>query len=260
LRQGGFVAAEEEAIELTARADGDAVVLMNLLDRRLRGEPLAWIIGSTRFCGIEILVAPGVYVPRWQSSALAERAAARLPATGTAVDLCTGSGAIAKSLMIRQPQATVLACDLDERAVACATSNGVRAYPGDLFRAFPVSLRGQVDVVVAVVPYVPTAALDFLPRDTLAFESPVSYDGGADGTAILRRVLRASVGYLRPGGALLLEVGGDQDEILAPLIKRLGYEDLEVFHDEDGDLRALEMTAPNGATPPGSSAQGRGTE
>ena len=125
LSEAGFVAAEEEARELSERAAGDLELLDALVRHRLTGEPLAWITGRASFCGIEIRVDPGVYVPRWQSEPLARRAVERLPAAGTAIDLCTGSGAIAKVLSIQQPEALVLATDLDQLAVACATANGV---------------------------------------------------------------------------------------------------------------------------------------
>ncbi|MDP9302627.1 MAG: methyltransferase, partial [Actinomycetota bacterium] len=125
LSAAGFVAAEEEAAELLARAAGDVELLGSLVDRRLSGEPLAWITGRVSFCGLEIQVDSGVYVPRRQSEPLARRAVERLPATGTAIDLCTGSGAIARTLMANRPDARVVASDIDERAVACAAANGV---------------------------------------------------------------------------------------------------------------------------------------
>ena len=120
----------------------------------------------------------------------------------------------------------MVGCDLDERAVACATANGVEAYRGDLFAPLPRALEGGVDVVVGVVPYVPTPDLPLLQRDTLAFESPLSYDGGRDGTEILRRVLADSPRFLRRGGALLLELGGDEAEALRGDLARLGYRDV----------------------------------
>jgi release factor glutamine methyltransferase len=238
----GFVAAEEEADELLARAAGDAALLETLVERRLTGEPLAWITGSVVFCDLEIRVDPGVYVPRWQSEQLARRAAARLPAAGSAIDLCTGSGAIARTLMTYRPGARVVACDLDERAVACARSNSVEAYHGDLFEPLPDALRGCADVVVGVVPYVPTPELAFLQRDTFAFESALSYDGGEDGTRYLRRVLSEARRFLRPGGALLLELGGEQAAALEADLARLGYVDRTVLVDEDGDVRGIEAT------------------
>ncbi len=157
--------------------------------RRLSGEPLAWITGRAAFGDLTVRVDPGVYVPRWQSLGLARRASARLPETGSAIDLCTGSGAVAAALRARRPTARIVATDCDGRAVACARANGIEAYRGDLFAAVPPDLRGGTDVIVAVVPYVPSTELRLLPRDTLAFEDAAHYDGGLDGTDLLRRVV-----------------------------------------------------------------------
>jgi release factor glutamine methyltransferase len=242
LADAGFLAAEEEAAELRAAAGGDTGLLAALVDRRLSGEPLAWITGRVRFCGLDVRVDPGVYVPRWQSERLARRAAARLPAQGVAVDVCTGSGAIAKVLMAARPGARVVASDNDERAVACAAANGVEVYRGDLLAPLPRLLLGHVDVVVGVVPYVPTPALGLLQRDTLTFEPRAFYDGGGDGTDVLRRVVAASPAFLRPGGALLLELGGAQAEELRDELAG-GFVEVAVVIDDDGDVRGVEATA-----------------
>lgn len=241
LANAGFVAAPQEAEELLAAA-GAAGRLEALVRRRLTGEPLAWITGSASFCGQRIRVEPGVYVPRRQSEDLARRAVGRLPPRGTAVDLCTGSGAIARILMAGRPGARVVATDVDARAVACATANGAEVYHGDLFAPLPRSLEGRVDVVTGVVPYVPTPELRLLQRDTLAFESPLLYDGGPDGVRILRRVLGDSLRFLRRGGALLLELGGQQADLLADDLRRLGYADVTVFVDHEDDVRGMEAT------------------
>ncbi len=254
LERAGFVAAAQEARELVARAGGDRRLLDSLVRRRLLGEPLAWITGSVTFCDLEVRIEPGVYVPRPQSEALARRSAERLGPNGTAVDLCTGAGAIARTLSAARPAARVVGSDVDEGAVACARANGVEAYRGDLFSPLPPALRGQVDVVVGVVPYVPTDALRLLPRDTLAFESTLSYDGGPDGTEVLRRAVAGSAEVLRRGGTLLLELGGEQAAALDHDLARLGYNDVEVLVDEDDDVRGIEVTlgpgAVDGALPP----------
>jgi release factor glutamine methyltransferase len=242
LTDAGFVAAEEEAHELLARAAGDSELLDALVGRRLTGEPLAWITGTVWFCGLEIRVDPGVYVPRWQSEPLARRAVERLPPSGVAIDVCTGTGAIAKTLTSRHPGARAVASDFDERACACAEANGVDVYRGDLFAPLPRTLEGRVDVVVGVVPYVPTPELPLLQRDTFTFESPLLYDGGRDGTDILRRVLADSPRFLRRGGALLLELGGEQADALGDDLMRVGYVDVSVLVDEDGDVRGIEAT------------------
>jgi release factor glutamine methyltransferase len=210
--------------------------------RRCTGEPLAWITGRTSFCGVEFLVHPGVYVPRWQSEQLARRAVELLVPHGTAVDLCTGSGALAGILRAVHPAARVMATDVDPRAVACARANGVEAYCGDLFSPLPPPLEGEVDLVVGVVPYVPTPALALLQRDTLTFESTLSYDGGPEGTDILRRVLQESPRYLRPGGTVLVELGGEESNALQANLVQLGYADVAILLDDDGDVRGLEAT------------------
>jgi release factor glutamine methyltransferase len=243
LSRGGFIAAEDEAKELLARAAGDGELLDSLLARRLTGEPLAWIIGRVSFCGVEIRVDPGVYVPRWQSEPLARRAVQSLPDTGVAIDLCTGSGAIARVLTVNRAAARVVATDIDERAVSCAAANGVEVYRGDLFDPLPEALEGRVDVIVGVVPYVPTPALPMLQRDTFTFESTLAYDGGPVGTDVLRRVVRESPRFLRPGGALLLELGGEQADALHDDLARLDYVDVSVLVDDDGDVRGVSMRA-----------------
>jgi release factor glutamine methyltransferase len=242
LGDAGFVAAADEAGELLARAGDDRELLDALVARRLTGEPLAWITGSVSFCGLDIAVDPGVYVPRWQTEALALRAAQRLPANGVAIDVCTGAGAIARTLTARRPGARVVATDVDERAVACARRNGVDAHRGDLLAPVPRALHGRVDVIVGVVPYVPTPDLRLLQRDTLTFESTLSYDGGEDGTALLRRVATHSPRFLRRAGALLLELGGAQADALRDDLARLGYVDVGVLRDEEGDVRGIEAT------------------
>ncbi len=242
LEAGGFVAADEEADELLACAAGDGERLQALLARRFTGEPLAWITGSITFCGVEVQVDHGVYVPRWQSEQLALRAAERLPERGTAVDLCTGSGAIAAVLRGHRPDAHVVATEVDERAVACARANAIEVFEGDLLDPLPRTLEGQADVIVGVVPYVPTPELGLLQRDTFTFETALSYDGGDDGTTHLRRAIAGARRFLRPGGALLLELGAGQPERLHDDLARLGFTDVAVLIDEDGDVRGIEAT------------------
>jgi release factor glutamine methyltransferase len=243
LSLAGCVAAEDEARELAATASGDASHLASLVERRTTGEPLAWITGTTTFCGCTIGIDPGVYVPRWQSEPLAERAAAVLPEHGRAIDLGTGSGALACVLHARKPRASVLGTENDPVAAACARRNGIAVKQGDLFDGVPSAWRGTVDVVVAVLPYVPTDAIAYLPRDVRTFEPIASLDGGDDGLAVISRAARAARRWLRPGGHLLLEVGGDQPDELGPMLERYGYDGLRVLSDGEGDPRGVEAVA-----------------
>jgi release factor glutamine methyltransferase len=118
----------------------------------------------------------------------------------------------------------------------------VEAYAGDLFDPLPAELRGRADVLVAVVPYVPTGELALLQRDTLTFETSLAYDGGPDGMDLLRRVVAEAPRWLRPGGALLLELGGAQAGALAPVLDRSGFAGPRTLTDEDGDVRGVEAS------------------
>lgn len=252
LAAAGCVAPREEAAEICASAT-DAAALEAGLRRRERGEPLAWITGSTVFCGRRLHVDPGVYEPRAQTEALARRAAALVPAHGCAVDLCTGSGAVAAHLRAEVPAARVVATDADPRAAACARRNGVPAVVADL--AAPLRSRVGtwvgVDVVTAVAPYVPTGELHLLPADVRRYEPRAALDGGPDGLDVVRRVVRDAARVLRRGGWLLVELGGDQDTALTPDLAAAGFAAMTSWRDEAGDLRGIAAAAvPGPHVPP----------
>ncbi len=242
LARAGFLDPEHDAAALLARAGADDALLGQLVDRRLAGEPLAWLVGSTTFCGHTIRVDPGVYVPRFQTELIAERAAARLPADGVAVDVATGSGAVAVTLARAHPGALVVGTEIDPVSAACARANGVVVYEGDLLDPLPATAEGLVDVVCGSVPYVPSPALGLLQRDTFRFETTLAYDGGADGLGPARRVAFDARRWLRPGGALVLELGADQAPSLTADLATLGYRAISVLTDDEGDVRGVEAT------------------
>jgi release factor glutamine methyltransferase len=239
LAEAGCIAAGEEAGELIRAAAGDPDVLENLVSRRTNGEPIAWLTGSVTFCDLRLFVAPGVYVPRWHTEPLARRAVTLLPPGGVALDLCTGAGAIAAVLAAAEPTARVPATELDANAVRCARRNGVEVFEGFLDDPVPRALERRVDVLTAVVPYVPTDSIRLLPRDVQAFEPRVALDGGVDGTDLLAEVVRRSTHWLRPRGWLLLELGGDQADPIGRLLRETGFSGLDVLSDEDGDARGI---------------------
>lgn len=241
LARAGFVAPGEEARELIEAA-GDPSVLDCWATRRLDGEPLAWLTGSVAFLGSRVRVDRGVYVPRPQTELLARRAIELLPEDGLAADLCTGSGAIAVALRAAYPAARILATDIDPDACRCAASNGVEVYQGHLARPLPRALSGRFDVVVAVVPYVPTDEMIYLPRDVLRHEPVRALDGGHNGTRFLRQAVRSGRRLLRTGGSLLLELGGDQDQHLVPTLQKADFTMTRDLRDDEGDLRGIEAT------------------
>ncbi len=239
LAEAGCIAAGEEADALIEAAGNDPELLRHLVARRTEGEPLAWLTGSVTFCGVRLSITPGVYVPRPQTEPMARRAATLLPASGLAVDLCTGAGAIAAVLAAAVPSARILATELDPNAARCARRNGVEVFEGSLDDPLPPMFSDRVDVLTAVVPYVPTGALRLLPRDVQAFEPRLALDGGPDGTDVLEEVVRRSTAWLRSGGRLLLELGGDQAEPIGRSLAECGYDGIDVMLDADGDPRAI---------------------
>ena len=196
LRRAGSVFAEDEARLLA----GDE----ELIARRVAGERIEHVLGWTEFCGLRIEVDPGVFIPRPQTEELAERAAALSPTV--ALDLFAGTAAIACVVKARNPNARVIAGELDPAALACARRNGelhgVEVYKSDVDAGIPAELEGRIDVITANVPYVPTAELPFVPHDG---EPAAPLDGGPEGRLWLDRVRAIAPRWLRPGGVLIFE-------------------------------------------------------
>lgn len=233
LRVAGCVAAEEEARELLAAAEDEATLEL-FVRRRVAGEPLAWITGTTEFCGHAIRVDPGVFVPRFQSEELARRAAELAPPTGWVADLCTGAGAIA--VHVQAAGAHAVGVDRHLLAARCARANGVATVVGDLDQ--PLRSR-SFDVVTAVAPYVPTSQLCYLPSDVQRYEPRDALDGGVDGLSVIRRVIVGASRLLVPGGWLVIELGGEQYEALQVALDSNGFRSHVTWSDSDGDLRGL---------------------
>jgi release factor glutamine methyltransferase len=225
--------------------------LERMVARRVAGEPLQYVIGWAPFGRLRLQVGPGVFVPRPETELVAERAAAHLaaaPEPRLAVDLCTGCGAIACFLASEVPAARVLATELDPVALDWAARNfrgrRVELLAGDLDRPLPRDLEGQVDVLVANVPYVPAAAIPLLPRDVREHEPLLALDGGPDGLDVLRRVVEAAPRWLAPGGWLVCEIGDDQGEAAAALLAGAGLADVVVRRDLTDRNRMVEGRRP----------------
>jgi release factor glutamine methyltransferase len=211
LRAAGCVFAEDEARLLREAADTPAE-LDALVERRIEGAPLEALLGWAEFCGLRIVVEPGVFVPRQRTAFLVEQAAALVGPGAVVVDLCCGTGAVGAAIAAAVPGVEVHAADIEPVAVRCARRNlpPERVYEGDLYAALPPHLRCRVDLLVVNAPYVPTDAIATMPPEARDHEPRVALDGGADGLDVQRRVAAEAPAWLRPGGSLLIETGADQ--------------------------------------------------
>jgi len=217
LRAAGCVFAEDEA-RLLIDAARTPDELDAMVARRASGLPLEHVVGWAEFCGLRIVVSPGVFVPRWRTEFLVARAVALARPDDVIVDVCCGAGAIGIAVAAATERAELHAADIDPAAVGCARQNvaallGSRGhvYQGDLYEPLPGGLRGRVAVLVANVPYVPTGEIGLLPAEARSHEPLAALDGGPDGLDVLRRVAAGAPGWLAPGGHLLIETSERQE-------------------------------------------------
>jgi len=235
LRAAGCVFAEEEADRLLGAAP-DPAALESMAARRVAGAPLEHVLGFADFAGVRVAVTDGVFVPRHRTELLTTTARAMLRDGGVVLDLCCGTGALGLVVVRGFERVRLVATDLDPAAVACARRNlaGVTAevFTGDLFSAAPPDLRGRVDVLLANVPYVPTAEIAYLPEEFRVHEAREALDGGPDGLDVLRRVAAAAAPWLAPGGALLCEAGAGQLETAHALLRAGGLQPSTVTDEE----------------------------
>lgn len=211
------------------------------LCRRCDGVPLQHLTGEQGFRTLVLEVRPGVFVPRPETEVVVEAAldAIAQVADPAAVDVGTGTGAIALSIAAERPDARVLAVDLSPAAAELARANAerlglsVEVLEGDLLGPLPAALRGRLDLVVSNPPYVREHEIDSLPRDVLA--DPRTALVGDLG--LTQRLARAAREALRPGGTLVLEIGDDQaDEVRGVLD---GFPSVRVLPDLAGRDRVV---------------------
>ncbi len=202
-----------------------------LLERRGKGEPIAYLLESKEFMGLKFFVSPAVLIPRPETESLVEIALDFVQKEpnppGCLVDVGTGSGAIAITLACSWPQAQVYGLDISSKALAVARKNAaihgvlpqVSLLPSDLLAALPLEIQGKVDVIIANLPYIPSPEIAGLMADVKNYEPLLALDGGKDGLALYRQLVPQAWRYLRPGGLLLMEIASGQAQTLAQLMK-----------------------------------------
>ena len=226
---------------LDARLDTETARRFDVaVRRRARREPLQQILGWEEFRGLRLRVTPDVLVPRPETETLVDWALELVPAPARVVDVGTGSGCVACAIASERFEARVLAIDRSPAAAAVAAANAgalglgarVSVVVGDLLT--PLA-RGAADLIVANLPYVPTATLMSLSPEVAEYEPRGALDGGPDGLDEIRRLVTSAPARLRRGGALVVETaGGTQTSVVVTLMRTAGLDQVATRRDLPG--------------------------
>jgi release factor glutamine methyltransferase len=229
-------------------APAELAAYRELIQRRRRGEPIAYIRKEREFYGHRFRVDARVLVPRPDTETLVEVAIERTKPRslyGRALDLCTGSGCVAIAFAKARPTWRVTGADLSVEAATLARENSQRLgvafasrwLTGDLFGA--LATPEHFELVTANPPYIPHAEIAGLDRDIKDFEPHLALDGGGDGLQLIERIVEQAPEYLAQGGVLALEIGHDQADRVAALFERRGFSQIQRRRDYGGHERVV---------------------
>ena len=214
----------------------EAAALSALVDRRLHGEPIAYIVGRREFFGLDFRVTSAVLIPRPDTELLVELALERLAPQGRVLDMGTGSGAIAVALAHTRRDAQVSALDVSPAALDVARQNAVRN--GARVRLLQSDWFGAItgerfDMLVSNPPYIASGDAH-LSQGDLRFEPAGALTDHADGLTALRTIVKGAPAHLEPGGWLLMEHGYDQAQQVRDLLAQHGYDEVASWRDLAG--------------------------
>lgn len=214
----------------------DARRFRRLVDRRVTGEPLAYILGWIEFRDFRLGIGEGMFIPRLTSEFLAAQAVRRLHGRyrPVHVDLATGIGPVALSAARAVPAAEVWGLDISPEAIRQARANAgtlglanVTFKSGDLYAGLTRRLRGRVDVITMHPPYVPRGEVRDLPEEIRDFEPDHTLtDGSRDGLGLLARAVDGSREWLKPGGWMLVEIVPSETRKVKQLLGEAGYREV----------------------------------
>lgn len=203
-------------------------LVSSVLKRRIKGEPIQYILGKTEFMGLEFKVTPDVLIPRLETEILIETAIKYLsPNTYrltpiNILDLGTGSGCVAVSLAKLIKNAKITAVDISDKALSIAKENAelnnvsIDFIQSDLFHSYDL-IPNTYDLIVSNPPYIPRAEIEKLAPE-IQYEPRIALDGGEDGLDFYHRIFKESAPYLRENGFLILEIGFGQKTLLENIL------------------------------------------
>ena len=226
-------------------SEADAALYRELVLRRKNREPLAYILGERDFMGLTFEVNSDVLIPEQDTENLIEEIMKETHDSDRILDLCTGSGCILLSLLKYSNGTTGVGTDLSKRALAMAKRNAERLgltdrvdlRCGDLFA--PIGENEKFDIIVSNPPYIKTETIEHLAPEVRDHEPMMALDGGEDGLTFYRRIIPEAVRHLVTGGYLFLEIGYDQGDAVAALMRDAGYYDVRTIKDYGGNDRIV---------------------
>ncbi|MBE6949464.1 MAG: peptide chain release factor N(5)-glutamine methyltransferase [Ruminococcaceae bacterium] len=230
-------------------SDGYVEKVGEMLARRLKGEPTAYITGEWEFYGVPLEVTPDVLIPRNDTEILVDRAIELLKgrmSTKRVLDLCTGSGCVGISVAVNVPDSRVILIDKSLRAMSIARANvlknnvmrNVTCVDADALKAPPI-LLGSFDMILCNPPYIPTEDILALDTSVRDYEPVMALDGGRDGLDFYRSVASKWKSILKPKGILMFECGEGQAQSVAEIMDRCGFTNLTAFKDTLGIDRVM---------------------
>lgn len=223
-----------------------------LVQRRLAGEPVAYIVGEWEFYGLSLDVSRDVLIPRVDTEVLAQRAIEKAKAAGEGgrvLDLCAGSGCVGLAVAANAPNCRVVLADLSEDALRLCKQNvrrnglnaRVTCVSADAMEP-PASMLWDFDVIACNPPYIPTGDIEGLDVSVKDYEPLMALDGGVDGLDFYRFIASKWKSAIRLGGTLAFEVGIDQAEAVAQIMADNGFENIVTTEDTAGIPRVVEGT------------------
>lgn len=223
-------------------SDEELAAYRALVARRAKREPLQHILGTQEFDGLLFEVSPAVLIPRHDTETLLEQALQQVPHARSILDIGTGSGCIAIALAKRLPEAAVTAVDLSPEALDVARHNAeqhavqVEFLQGSFFD--PLADR-RFELIISNPPYITSDDLTTLQPEVRDHEPRLALDGGPDGLAAYRAIIRQAAAHLEPNGWLLFEVGAGQSADVAALLAQAGFGAIITASDPGGIERVV---------------------
>lgn len=218
------------------------------IDRRLKGEPVSRILGVREFYGRVFTVTPATLDPRPDTETLIEAALSLMPADRPCrlIDLGTGSGAIALTLLAERPLAEAVLTDISLAALAVARANaeslGVASRAHFIEASWFAGVGGRFDLILSNPPYIPSAILPTLEPDVRDFDPASALDGGPDGLGPYREIAAQALSFLAPQGRVIVEIGEGQAFEIEDIFKAAGWVPESRWKDLAGHVRCLGFT------------------